>query len=153
MTPRDPAAGLSSVFGAPAAALKRRRRRPVREEPPVETRPAPRPTRTGTVEVRDRRHVDLLLLAAAAHGPATGYQLIDRIRDRSDGLVELPVRVVVPELRRLTRNRLVEATDDRVRRYALTPLGRRILAARQEDWARFCLALGRVLDASDRERG
>ena len=112
--------------------------------------PAPR-RRFGAVKVRDRQHVDLLLLAAAATGPANGHELIDLVRERSDGLFTLSLPVVVQQLHRLTNNRLLQVTGDRGarRRYFPTPLGERVLATRRREWEAFSHGLDRVLDAAD----
>jgi DNA-binding PadR family transcriptional regulator len=175
---RPAAADLFSIFGAPAAALARRPRRvrrpdPVEPDPvepdPVEdeaaedevpdragrrapvadgARPVTRPP--GVVEVRDRRHVDLLLLAAATLGPASGYELVELVRERSDEIVALSPRVVVRELHRLTDERLMQVTGNgRVRRYALTPLGERVLATRRREWEALSQGIDGVLDAAD----
>jgi DNA-binding PadR family transcriptional regulator len=113
-------------------------------------RPAP-PRRLGVVKVRDRQHVDLLLLAAAATGPANGRELIDLVRERSDGLFALSLPVVIHQLHRLTNNRLIEVTGERGarRRYFLTPLGERVLATRRREWEAFSHGLSRVLDAAE----
>jgi DNA-binding PadR family transcriptional regulator len=172
---RPGAVDLSAIFGAPAAALSRRRirrRRPrrVREPDPeimeddvpdtksrraparvsrLPDAPAPR-RRFGVVKVRDRQHVDLILLAAATKGPATGHELIDLVRERSDGLFELSLRIVIHELHRLANNRLMQVTGNgRVRRYSLTPLGERALATRRREWEAFSHGLNRVLEAAD----
>lgn len=181
------AADLSSIFGAPAAALSRRRirtRRPrqAREPDPAEPEimendvpdaksrrapgtagaprarepgrasqlpgaPAPR-QRFGVVKVRDRQHVGLLLLAAAREVPGNGYELIDLVRERSDGLFVLSLRIVIHELHRLANNRLMQVTGrGRLRRYSLTPLGQRVLATRRREWEAFSDGLNKVLDA------
>jgi DNA-binding PadR family transcriptional regulator len=122
-------------------------------EPGQVARPAGAPPprrRFGVVKVRDRQHVDLLLLAAATQGPANGYELIDLVRERSDGLFVLSLRIVVHELRRLSNNRLMQVTgNERVRRYSLTPLGERVLATRRREWEAFSHGLNRVLDTAD----
>ena len=200
---RPPAVDLSSVFGAAAAALSRRRirtRRPRRarepeertsdaDEPaagksdPVEpeimevdvydtsNRRAPAAARSvrtaapgpvsrrsdasaprrrfSVVNVRDRQHVDLLLLAAAK-GPATGREFIDLVRERSDGVFVLSLRTVIHQLHRLANNRLMQATENRrVRCYSLTPLGERVLATRRREWEAFSHGFNRALDAVD----
>ena len=127
----------------PAAATPR----PVSGLPDV---PAPR-RRSRVVEVRDRRHVDVLLLAAATAGPANGHELIDRVRRRSGGLFVLSPRVVIHQLHRLTSNRLVRVVGDgRVRRYAVTPLGERVLATRRREWETFSHGFDKALDAGRR---
>ncbi|MFC5232986.1 PadR family transcriptional regulator [Pseudonocardia zijingensis] len=142
-----------------------RRRRP-REPDPVESEiveddvaehtrrlpGAPARRRSGVVKVRDRQHVDLLLLAAATTEPANGYEMIDRVRERSDGLFELPLGVVIRALHRLVTNRLVQVTGGgggRVRRYSATPLGMRVLATRRREWEAFSRGLDNVLDAAE----
>ena len=102
--------------------------------------------RFGVVKVRDRQHVDMLLLAAATNGPANGYELIDLVRERSEGLFMLPVGIVYYHLHRLTNNRLM---DRRARRYLLTPLGKRVLATRRREWEAFSYGFNRVLEAAD----
>jgi DNA-binding PadR family transcriptional regulator len=120
--------------------------RPV-SRPPGARVPRRRP---GVVEVRDRRHVDLLLLAAATHGPASGHELVDLVRERSGEIVALSPRVVVRELHRLTNDRLMQvAGNGRVRRYALTPLGERVLATRRREWEALSQGIDGVLDAAD----
>jgi DNA-binding PadR family transcriptional regulator len=110
---------------------------------------APR-RRHGVVEVRDRRHVDLLLLAAAKEGPANGQELIDLVRARSDGIFVLSLRIVVHELHRLANDRLMRVTGNgRVRRYSLTPLGERVLATRRREWQALSHGLDGVLGAAD----
>lgn len=180
---RPGAVDLSAIFGAPAAALSRRRirtrrRRQVQEPDPVEpeimeddvpdttSRRAPAADgaerlsrlagprapgrRLGVVAVRDRGHVDLLLLAAATKGPANGRELVDLVREQSDGIFVLSLRVVVHELHRLANNRLMQVTGEGgVRRYSLTPLGERVLATRRREWEALSHGLGGVLDAAD----
>jgi DNA-binding PadR family transcriptional regulator len=106
--------------------------------------------RFGVVKVRDRQHVDMLLLAAATNGPANGHELIDLVRERSEGLFMLPVGIVYYHLHRLTNNRLMEVTGHRgPRRYLLTPLGKRVLATRRREWEAFSYGFNRVLEAAD----
>ena len=138
---------VPSSRSAPARPAAVASQRPVAGRPDV---PAPR-RRLGVVKVRDRRHVDLLLLAAAATGPANGRELIDLVRERSDGLFTLSLPVVVHQLHRLVHNRLMQATGSRGarRRYVLTPLGERVLATRRREWEAFSHGLSRVLDAAE----
>jgi DNA-binding PadR family transcriptional regulator len=102
------------------------------------------------VKVRDRQHVDMLLLAAATTGPANGRELIALVRERSGGLFQLSVSTVYRELHRLANNRLMQPTwNGRARRYLLTPLGERVLATRRREWEAFSHGFDRVLEAAD----
>ena len=173
---RSGAVDLSAVFGAAAAALarpriRRRRPRPTPVPEPVEPEimegdvpdtmgrdvpavpgAAPR-RRFGVVKVRDRQHVSLLLLAAATDGPANGYELIDLVRERSDGVFVLSLRTVIHEVHRLVNNRLMRVTGhEGARRYSLTPLGERVLATRRREWEAFSRGLDSVLDAGPAQR-
>jgi DNA-binding PadR family transcriptional regulator len=122
---------------------------PRRSDPPAPGR------RVRAVKVRDRQHIDMLLLAAATKGPANGRELIDIVRERSDGLFMLSVRTVYYELHRLTNNRLMEVGwTDGARRYVLTPLGERVLATRRREWEAFSRGFDKVLElADDGDRG
>lgn len=54
-------------------------------------------------------HLDGLVLAALASGPAHGYALIELLRERSGGFFELPEGSVYPALHRLERAGMVES--------------------------------------------
>jgi DNA-binding PadR family transcriptional regulator len=111
--------------------------------------PAPRRRFSG-VKVRDRQHVDLLLLAAATKGPANGHEFISLVHERSDGIFVLSLRTVIHELHRLANNRLMQVTGNgRVRCYSLTPLGERVLATRRREWEAFSHGFNRVFDGAD----
>jgi DNA-binding PadR family transcriptional regulator len=108
------------------------------------------PRRPRVVKVRDRQHVDMLLLAAATKGPADGRELIDLVRKRSGGLFVLSVSTVYRELHRLTNNRLMQvAWNGGARRYQLTSFGERVLATQRREWEAFSHGLERVLEAAD----
>lgn len=92
---------------------------------------------------------DLLLLAALAEGPSHGYGLIERVAALSDDSVHLDPANLYRALRRMDRDRWIErlppSRDDHSapgkprRRIALSPSGRRVLAAelqRLEDLVR-----------------
>lgn len=109
---------------------------------------APRP-RFRPVQVRDRRYIDVLLLAAAKGSPA-GRDLVDFVRERSDGVFVLSRGVVYRELHRLEKERLIGVgRDGGFRRYTLTELGERVLATRRRELEAFSHGLARVLDAAD----
>ncbi|MEA2660576.1 MAG: hypothetical protein QOH08_148 [Chloroflexota bacterium] len=143
---------LSSTFGGAAASslrgllVRRTQRVPVADgtdarayEPPAEkpgnghtemTHPPRRSHRV--VRVRDREHIDLLLLAATSAGPATGRQLLARIAGAGAETFMLPTGSAHRELHRLARERLVQADrQGGVLHYSLTSLGLRVLRTRR----------------------
>src|SRR5260370_34177068 len=79
-------------------------------------------------------HHDLLLLSVLSRGPGHGYEVITRLRDRSDGAFELPEGTVYPALHRLEEAGLLASTWDvvtgrRRRIYQLPTAGDAALAA------------------------
>ena len=97
-------------------------------------------------------HLDGLLLATVAAGPAHGYAIIEELRRRSGGAFALPEGTVYPALHRLERAGLLSSrwsTDAPRRRrvYELTARGRRALGAEREQWRAFAAAVDTVLGA------
>jgi PadR family transcriptional regulator PadR len=91
-------------------------------------------------------HLDLLLLAMLAEGPAHGYAVIETLRRHSGGTFDLPEGTVYPALHRLEaqgllRSRWSEDAPRRKRVYQLTPKGQQALAKRQEEWRKFSRAI------------
>src|SRR5205085_3422740 len=77
-----------------------------------------------------RGHLDGLLLAVLADAPAHGYELGQRLAQRSGGELDVPEGSLYPALHRLERGGFVASawrTDDGRRRrvYRLTRSGRR----------------------------
>ena len=99
-------------------------------------------------------HLDMIVLAALAEGPAHGYAVIEAIRRRSGEAFDLPEGTVYPVLHRLEHAELLSskwviAESGRRRRiYALTRRGGRTLAAQRDTWQKFSLAIGGLLGAS-----
>ena len=99
---------------------------------------------------RLRGNLDLLLLSALSAGPAHGYAIISALRDRSNGLFDLPEGTVYPALHRLEDVGLLASSwaevDGRRRRlYALTDKGAAALAAEQTEWRTFASGIQAVL--------
>jgi PadR family transcriptional regulator PadR len=97
-----------------------------------------------------RGQLDLLLLTVLAAGPAHGYRVIERLRDRSGGAFDLPEGTVYPALHRLERDGLLESswsqeTPRRRRVYAVTAAGRGALEGKRRDWAAFAGAMQAVI--------
>jgi len=99
---------------------------------------------------RLKGNLDMLLLSVLAAGPAHGYAIISRLRERSNGAFDLPEGTVYPALHRLEDTGLLASSwadgDGRRRRvYALTEEGATSLTARQAEWNRFASAVQAVV--------
>jgi PadR family transcriptional regulator, regulatory protein PadR len=96
-------------------------------------------------------HLDMIVLAALAAGPAHGYAVIEEIKRRSSQAFDLPEGTVYPALHRLEQagllsSKWVTADSGRRRRvYALTRQGSRALAERRAVWRQFSDAIGGLL--------
>jgi PadR family transcriptional regulator PadR len=80
-----------------------------------------------------------LLLLALLRQPAHGYALVEAMKERSGGTIDVPEGSVYPALYRLEGSGLIESSEvdvkNRRRRvYRLTPGGRAELAARVRTW-------------------
>lgn len=160
---------LSSVFGAAAASSLRnisRRQKTVEVEasyadqssselpesfdgeyPEAQERVSRR--RFRPMQVRDRRYVHALLLAAVKGCPK-GRKLIDCVRETSDGLIVLSPGVVYRELHMLERERLIDVSrEERERRYTITEIGERVLAMRRQQWEDFSYGFVLILQTAD----
>jgi PadR family transcriptional regulator PadR len=87
-------------------------------------------------------HLDGILLAVLEPGPGHGYAIMEALRQRSDGQVDLPTGTIYPALHRLERAGLIKsawsAGDGRRRRvYELTTAGRRALDTERGTWRDF----------------
>src|SRR5579863_634716 len=93
-------------------------------------------------------HLDMIVLAALAGGPAHGYAIIQEIHRRSGGAFDLPEGTIYPALHRLEKNGLLSsswtiADSGRKRRiYTLTRQGRQALTNHRAVWQRFVAAVG-----------
>jgi PadR family transcriptional regulator PadR len=95
-------------------------------------------------------HLDLLLLATVGEGPAHGYLIAARLKERSAGAFELGEGTVYPALYRLERRGLLTSQWDRSegrrrRVYELTRRGRAELADRRNEWLAFSSAVQAVV--------
>jgi PadR family transcriptional regulator PadR len=95
----------------------------------------------------------LLVLRLLGREPMYGYQIIQHLRDRSEGFFQLGEGALYPLLHELEEQRFVTTewveVEARPRRryYHLTARGRRELARRLETWQDFTRAVGLVLEA------
>jgi PadR family transcriptional regulator, regulatory protein PadR len=95
-------------------------------------------------------HLDSLILAVVAAGPAHGYAIIEELKLRSRGTFALPEGTVYPALHRLERAGLLasgwsNASGRKRRVYRLTARGRRRLDASKREWSDFVSAVDAVL--------
>lgn len=100
--------------------------------------------------VDSKGHLDLLVLAVLARGPAYAYALIAALRDASDGVFSLPEGSVYPALHRLEASGLVESDwavvgGRRRRMYRLSAAGTAELADKRQEWARLSGGVNAVL--------
>ena len=101
-----------------------------------------------------RGQLDAMILAVLEAGPAHGYGVIESLRARSAGELDLPSGTVYPALRRLERHGYVTGkwgvVGGRERRtYRLTARGRAQLRSQRAAWSQYTTVIGAVL-GSDR---
>ncbi|MDR7280703.1 PadR family transcriptional regulator [Catenuloplanes atrovinosus] len=95
-------------------------------------------------------HLDALLLAVLEGDTLHGYAIIEALKARSGGTLDLPTGTIYPALRRLERAGYVESEWSTVngrnrRTYRLTGAGRRALAGERASWAELSSTIGRFL--------
>ena len=105
---------------------------------------------TNAIASAKKGSADLLILALVDEKPLHGYDIARLIEQRSRGTLRFTLASLYETLYRLVdaghiRGRWVERAGQRRRKYyRITEAGRRILAARREDWGRFIAALTEV---------
>jgi DNA-binding PadR family transcriptional regulator len=97
-----------------------------------------------------RGHLEVLLLRVLVAEPTHGYGVIAALKDRSEGLFDLPEGTVYPSLHRLEDAGLVASewatvSGRRRRVYRLTAVGEASLAQKRQDWQRFATGMSAVL--------
>jgi PadR family transcriptional regulator len=94
-------------------------------------------------------HLDALILAVVARTPIHGYAIIEELKLRSGGTLDLPEGTVYPALHRLEGAGMLSSSwSDGARRrriYRLTRRGQRELGVRRGEWRRFARAVEAVL--------
>jgi PadR family transcriptional regulator PadR len=98
-------------------------------------------------------HLDLLLLKTIHAGPAHGYAIAERLRERSDGAFGLPEGTLYSALRRLEhagllRSKWSEVSGRRRRVYQLTAKGQSALQAQKREWRDFARAVFAVVEGA-----
>jgi transcriptional regulator len=96
--------------------------------------------------------LDVLILRTHAWQPMHGYAVTRRIRERTQGPIEIEDAPLYKALHRLERAGCVSAewglseNNRRARYYRLTPAGRQRLKAEESAWRRYAAAVFRVLE-------
>lgn len=94
-------------------------------------------------------HLDALILGVLARGPLHGYAIVEELKQRSGGSLDLPEGTVYPALHRLEASGLLASKwSDGARRrrvYRLTTRGKRELGQRRSEWNAFVKAVEAVL--------
>src|SRR5215469_4814731 len=96
-------------------------------------------------------HLDALILAVLETEPLHGYAVMEALRTRTDGKVDLPTGTLYPALHRLEQAGLIAGSWSIVggrkrRSYRLTEAGRRALSDKRTDWREFAGAVAAVLE-------
>ncbi|MFL5917507.1 MAG: PadR family transcriptional regulator [Gaiellaceae bacterium] len=94
--------------------------------------------------------LDPMILSVLAGEPLHGYAVIEELKLRSGGELDLPEGTVYPALHRLERRGLLRSAWTRVegrrrRIYRLTPPGRRELESSRREWLTFSRVVEGVL--------
>lgn len=93
--------------------------------------------------------LDSLILATIADGPAHGYAVVQRLKERSGGVFDVAEGTIYPALHRLEREGLLSsswavAAGRRRRVYHLTGSGRSRFQVRRQEWTQFVRAVEAV---------
>lgn len=95
----------------------------------------------------------LLLLSLLTEGPMYGYQIIEAVRERTQGQYTLKEGALYPALHKLEASGYIHShwqtqLSGRDRRYyALLPAGEAFLETRKAEWFRFVAMVGGFLES------
>ena len=97
-------------------------------------------------------HLDMLLLAILSDGPNHGYAVIEELRRRTEGAIDLPEGTIYPALHRLERAGLLASTWSEVggrrrRTYSVTVKGKTAANEKRQEWNAFAQIVQRVVGA------
>jgi transcriptional regulator len=101
--------------------------------------------------------LDMLILKSVSLAPLHGYGVLLRIRQISNGALDIPQGSLYPALYRLEHQGLIAAewgqseNNRRAKYYTLTVAGRRRLRREAEDWGRLAAAIASALNAKPEE--
>jgi transcriptional regulator len=91
-----------------------------------------------------------LILEALAQEPSHGYRIAQRIKERSEGVLDFKEGTLYPALHKLENEGMVESYESvengRARRhYRITRAGRRMLANDRAEWRELSRAVTTIL--------
>ena len=98
--------------------------------------------------------LELLILKTLAAGELHGYAIAQRVKSRSEDVLEVGESSLYPALQRLLLKAWVKAewgaseNNRRARYYTLTATGRKQMAVEREEFDRVVLAIHKVLNAT-----
>lgn len=95
-------------------------------------------------------NLDTLLLGILKQRAAHGYEVIQKLKETSDGAFDLPEGTVYPSLHRLEKSGAISSTWDstsgrRRRIYEITPTGRTALQSGKKAWVKYSSSVNMVL--------
>jgi PadR family transcriptional regulator len=96
--------------------------------------------------------LDMLILQILSLEPAHGYGIAQRLEQISKSVININQGSLYPALHRLAQRKWLKAewrqseTGRDAKFYALTPSGRKQLAAEKDDWARLAGAVQLIFD-------
>lgn len=99
--------------------------------------------------------LDLLILKVCGHGPVHGYAISQRLRSRSEEVLQVQQGSLYPALHRLERKGLLKATWDttdtgrEAKFYQLTAAGRKQLESETAYWLQMSRAIALVLQTAE----
>jgi DNA-binding PadR family transcriptional regulator len=91
-----------------------------------------------------------LILEALAQGPNHGYRIAQRIKERSEGVLDFKEGTLYPALHKLEKDGMVESYESvengRARRHCrITRAGRRMLANDRAEWQELSRAVTMIV--------
>ena len=95
--------------------------------------------------------LDMLILKALSLGPLHGYGVIQRIRQMSDGLLEVEQGSLYPALYRIEQRGWIDSewgtseTGRKAKFYKLSRAGRKQLQVEESNWDLLSLAISKVM--------
>ena len=93
---------------------------------------------------------NLLVLTLLSEKSYYGYELIKKLRKRSNDVFDMKEGTLYPILHKLENDELIDSTNQEVsgrtrKVYSITEKGRKVLAKEKEEWREFSLAVNQIL--------